>query len=80
MSVDFNPPRFILSFAILSELINDEKTRTFLTMEVSAGHHEVNIWLLQEAYIPIVLSATFPGGCSRSSSAGNPSGRILRQP
>ncbi|PPQ81269.1 hypothetical protein CVT25_015053 [Psilocybe cyanescens] len=32
---------FIVSFAILSELINDEKTRTFLTMEVGAGHHEL---------------------------------------
>ncbi|KAH9480557.1 U6 snRNA phosphodiesterase [Psilocybe cubensis] len=32
---------FTVSFAILSELINDEKTRTFLTMEVGAGHHEL---------------------------------------
>lgn len=32
---------FILSFATLSELINDENTRTFLTMEVGAGHHEL---------------------------------------
>ncbi|KAF8798858.1 hypothetical protein BYT27DRAFT_7228131 [Phlegmacium glaucopus] len=32
---------FILSFATLSEMINDEKTRTFLTMEVGAGHHEL---------------------------------------
>ncbi|CAA7261450.1 unnamed protein product [Cyclocybe aegerita] len=32
---------FTLSFAVLSELVNDEKTRTFLTMEVGAGHHEL---------------------------------------
>ena len=35
------PNRFVISFAVLSELINDERTRTFLTMEVGAGHHEV---------------------------------------
>jgi hypothetical protein len=44
--VIFDLPRFILSFATLSELINDEKTRTFLTMEVGAGHHEVSLRLL----------------------------------
>lgn len=32
---------FIMSFATLAELINDERTRTFLTMEVGAGHHEL---------------------------------------
>ncbi|KAF8158233.1 hypothetical protein B0H34DRAFT_797644 [Crassisporium funariophilum] len=32
---------FTVSFATLSELINDEKTRTFLTIEVGAGHHEL---------------------------------------
>ncbi|KAF4617267.1 hypothetical protein D9613_006008 [Agrocybe pediades] len=32
---------FVVSFAVLSELINDERTRTFLTMEVGAGHHEL---------------------------------------
>jgi len=32
---------FTLSFATLSALINDEKTRTFLTMVVGAGHHEL---------------------------------------
>ncbi|KAF8195512.1 hypothetical protein BJ912DRAFT_957271 [Pholiota molesta] len=32
---------FIVSFATLSELINDEKTRTFLTLEVGAGYHEL---------------------------------------
>ncbi|KAF9046482.1 hypothetical protein BJ165DRAFT_1527571 [Panaeolus papilionaceus] len=33
---------FVVSFATLSELINDEKTRTFLAMEVGAGHHELS--------------------------------------
>ncbi|EDR13734.1 uncharacterized protein LACBIDRAFT_309043 [Laccaria bicolor S238N-H82] len=33
--------KFTLSFATFSELVNDEKTRTFLTMEVGAGHHEL---------------------------------------
>ncbi|KAF9485886.1 hypothetical protein BDN70DRAFT_870814 [Pholiota conissans] len=32
---------FIVSFATLSELINDEKTRTFLTLEVGAGYQEL---------------------------------------
>ncbi|KAF8967106.1 hypothetical protein BDZ97DRAFT_1903514 [Flammula alnicola] len=32
---------FIVFFATLSELINDEKTRTFLTMEIGAGYHEL---------------------------------------
>lgn len=41
MMLSMMPPRFIVSFATLSELINDEKTRTFLTLEVGAGYHEV---------------------------------------
>lgn len=32
---------FLLSFAAFSELTNDEKTRTFLVLEVGAGHHEL---------------------------------------
>ncbi|KAF8630831.1 hypothetical protein AX17_005190 [Amanita inopinata Kibby_2008] len=35
------PQVFPLSFAVFSELINDERTRTFLTIEVGAGHHEL---------------------------------------
>ncbi|PPR07102.1 hypothetical protein CVT24_010938 [Panaeolus cyanescens] len=34
---------FVVSFATLSELTNDEKSRTFLAMEVGAGHHELNL-------------------------------------
>ncbi|KAF9462993.1 U6 snRNA phosphodiesterase Usb1 [Collybia nuda] len=34
-------PRFTISFAALSELTNDEKTRTFLALEIGAGHHEL---------------------------------------
>jgi U6 snRNA phosphodiesterase len=33
---------------------NDERTRTFLTMEVSAGHHEVNVPLPTIESYPIV--------------------------
>ena len=36
---------FTASFATLSELVNDEKTRTFLTFEVGAGHDEVYLRL-----------------------------------
>ena len=32
---------FDASFATFSELQNDEKTRTFLTIEVGGGHNEV---------------------------------------
>ncbi|TFK70389.1 hypothetical protein BDN72DRAFT_870338 [Pluteus cervinus] len=32
---------FKISFAVFCELINDEKTRTFLAMEIGAGHHEL---------------------------------------
>ncbi|TFK40708.1 U6 snRNA phosphodiesterase Usb1 [Crucibulum laeve] len=32
---------FTVSFATFSELVNDEKTRTFLTIEVGAGYHEL---------------------------------------
>jgi U6 snRNA phosphodiesterase len=34
-------PRFKASFATFSELTNDEETRTFLTLEIGAGHNEV---------------------------------------
>jgi hypothetical protein len=43
---------FVLSFATLSELINDEKSRTFLTIEIGAGHHEVNVQLLGFVHRP----------------------------
>ncbi|KAG2010105.1 hypothetical protein CC2G_012951 [Coprinopsis cinerea AmutBmut pab1-1] len=32
---------FAISFAAFSELTNDEKTRTFLVLEVGAGHHNL---------------------------------------
>ena len=38
-------PRFTASFATFSELINDERSRTFLTMEIGAGHREVAIFI-----------------------------------
>ncbi|RDB17898.1 U6 snRNA phosphodiesterase [Hypsizygus marmoreus] len=34
-------PPFPVSFATFSELVNDERTRTFLALEVGAGHHEL---------------------------------------
>jgi len=37
---------------MLSELINDEKTRTFLTIEVGAGHHEVSLQLFESRHHP----------------------------
>ncbi|KAF8073648.1 hypothetical protein FPV67DRAFT_1410341 [Lyophyllum atratum] len=39
ISKRFSP--FAVSFATFAELVNDERTRTFLTMEVGAGHHEL---------------------------------------
>jgi len=33
--------RFVASFVAFSDLTNDEHTRTFLCMEVGAGHQEV---------------------------------------
>ncbi|KAF9534525.1 hypothetical protein CPB83DRAFT_844374 [Crepidotus variabilis] len=45
---------FTLSFAVLSELINDEKTRTFLAMEVGAGHHELHA--ISKALRPVLQS------------------------
>ncbi|KAH0586125.1 hypothetical protein H2248_007391 [Termitomyces sp. 'cryptogamus'] len=39
LSKRFSP--FPVSFATFSELHNDERTRTFLTMETGAGHHEL---------------------------------------
>ena len=35
--------RFSASFATISELTNDERTRTFLTLEIGAGHDEVRL-------------------------------------
>ncbi|KAJ7577458.1 U6 snRNA phosphodiesterase Usb1 [Mycena floridula] len=32
---------FTISFATLAEMTNDEGTRTFLAMEIGAGHHEL---------------------------------------
>ena len=38
--------RFVASFAAFSDLTNDERTRTFLCIEVGAGHQEVFSFLL----------------------------------
>ena len=37
--------RFTASFATFSELVNDDRSRTFLAMEIGAGHHEVAIFI-----------------------------------
>jgi hypothetical protein len=37
--------RFVASFAAFSDLTNDERTRTFLCMEIGAGHREVSSFL-----------------------------------
>jgi len=42
--------RFKASFATFSELTNDERTRTFLTLEVGAGHNELRA--LSDALTP----------------------------
>jgi len=42
--------RFTASFATFAELQNDEKTRTFLVVEVGAGHHEFKA--LADALVP----------------------------
>ncbi|KAJ8521062.1 hypothetical protein ONZ45_g2177 [Pleurotus djamor] len=34
--------RFIASFATFSELTNDERTRTFLALEIGGGHNELS--------------------------------------
>lgn len=36
--------RFTVSFSTLSQLINDERTRIFLAMDVGAGHSQVSIF------------------------------------
>ena len=38
--------RFVASFAAFSDLTNDERTRTFLCMEIGAGHQEVSSFLI----------------------------------
>jgi len=45
---------FKASFARLSQLTNDERTRTFLTMEIGAGHLEFQA--LVDALVPILQS------------------------
>ncbi|KAI0078224.1 hypothetical protein K474DRAFT_1771162 [Panus rudis PR-1116 ss-1] len=45
---------FPLSFATFSELQNDEKTRTFLTLEVGAGHDQLQ--KLSNALVPTLRS------------------------
>lgn len=45
---------FPVSFAKFSELVNDEQTRTFLTMEIGAGHHELQS--IAVALTPILRS------------------------
>ncbi|KAF7799381.1 hypothetical protein EIP86_010613 [Pleurotus ostreatoroseus] len=44
--------RFSASFAQFAELTNDERTRTFLTLEIGAGHVELKA--LSDAPIPIL--------------------------
>ncbi|KAI0325050.1 hypothetical protein GY45DRAFT_1330864 [Cubamyces sp. BRFM 1775] len=46
--------KFSASFATLSELTNDERTRTFLTLEVGAGHDELKA--LSDDLTPILKS------------------------
>ncbi|KAH9891950.1 hypothetical protein C8Q73DRAFT_746942 [Cubamyces lactineus] len=46
--------RFAASFATLSELTNDERTRTFLTLEVGAGHDGLKA--LSDELTPILKS------------------------
>ena len=41
----FHRYRFVASFAAFSDLTNDECTRTFLCLEVGAGHQEVSSFL-----------------------------------
>ncbi|KZT09095.1 uncharacterized protein LAESUDRAFT_801703 [Laetiporus sulphureus 93-53] len=45
---------FNASFASFSELINDERTRTFLTAEIGAGHQELKA--LSDALVPTLLA------------------------
>jgi len=59
---------------MLSELINDEKTRTFLTFEVGAGHHEVSLQLFElsthlthsRSFVPCPMLSLLP--CKQSAS------------
>ncbi|KAJ3548482.1 hypothetical protein NM688_g5293 [Phlebia brevispora] len=44
--------QFTASFAQFAELVNDERTRTFLTLEVGAGHLEFKA--LSDALVPIL--------------------------
>ncbi|KAI0671035.1 U6 snRNA phosphodiesterase Usb1 [Trametes maxima] len=46
--------RFSASFATLSELTNDERTRTFLTLEIGAGHE--NLKNISNELTPILKS------------------------
>jgi hypothetical protein len=52
--------RFVASFAVFSDLTNDECTRTFLCMEVGAGQQEVSTFpfqTLEESEFDISSSA-----------------------
>lgn len=61
---------------MLSELINDEKTRTFLTIEVGAGHHGVNFQLFKSrhrtilthvrSFVPCLMLSLLP--CKQSAN------------
>lgn len=55
----FGRVSFRASFATFSELINDEKTRTFLTLEVGAGHNEVSTPLLAEQRDRLISCLTY---------------------
>ncbi|KAF8490926.1 hypothetical protein F5888DRAFT_1795891 [Russula emetica] len=47
-------PPFVASFAVFSDLTNDERTRTFLCMEIGAGHQELRA--LSDALVPTLRS------------------------
>ena len=81
--------RFKASFAAFSELTNDERTRTFLTLEVGAGHSEVSFLFVSRLDIAIkgelythlaVLPAPHSVGIINTNSPLIPPKRILYGP
>jgi len=68
--------RFKLSFASFAELQNDEGTRTFLTIEIGAGHREV-CFLFRS---PIQRSKYIPFKLQKLCSDLAPLLQSLRQP
>ena len=83
MRYESNSPgavRFKASFATFSELMNDEKTRTFLTLEVGAGHNEVSHSSVRHILEVLVLNYQVVSSSHRSPhpcSPRYPSARIL---